>query len=373
MSTEYHDAVARQHYTSSLRKAQLIDLMGLITGEDTNLVSFNDVADRLRARQEISHRTEYVPLDKIVGSVGRYRDFTREFLPRSNISGTRWAKIDAALNSMEGVPPIELYKLGDVYFVRDGNHRVSVARANQIDRIEAYVTELKTPIPLTLSDFERDLWIIKIEYAEFMAETHLDLLRPGADISMTVPGRYEILRHHIEVHRYLRNLDLENEGRAERLSRAEAVVSWYDTVYLPVVEAMRKLRLLEHFPGRTEADLYLWIVKHRERLAARYGLAPLDPETAVTTFAETHSDRPLERTLQGLRRGLHKTLGEERPLGMSEEAFEEARSRHDAGERTLHEAEEASAQQSAPEKPAPEKPEPEKPSAEPDVPHDFID
>jgi len=363
MSTEYHDAVARQHYASSLLKAQLIDLMGLITGADTNLVSFDEVADRLKARQEISHRTEDVPVEKIVGSVGRYKDFTREFLPRSNINSFRWAKIDAALNSPEGVPPIELYKLGDVYFVRDGNHRVSVARANQIDRIEAYVTELKTPIPLTLSDFERDLWIIKIEYAEFMAATHLDLLRPGADISMTVPGRYEILLHHIEVHRYLRNLDLEREGRTERLSRAEAVTSWYDTVYLPVVEAMRHHRLLEHFPGRTEADLYLWIIKHRERLSTRFGLAPLDPDTAVTTFAETHSERPLERTIQGLRLGLHRTLGDERPLGMSEEIFDEARARHAAGERSLREAEEEAAEQLAEAKAA----------AEPDILYDFID
>jgi len=340
MTTEYHDAVAREHYARSLRKAQLTDLMGLITGADTNLVSFDEVAGRLKARQEISRRIEDVPLDKIVGSVGRYQDFTREFLPRSNVDRFRWARLDVALNSMEGVPPVELYKLGDVYFVRDGNHRISVARANQIDDIEAYVTELQTSVPLTLSDFERDLWIIKVEYAEFMAVTHLDLLRPGADVSMTVPGRYEILLHHIEVHRYLRNLDLEQSGVPERLSQAEAVTSWYDTVYLPVVEAMRNYGLLDHFPGRTEADLYLWIIKHRELLATRFGLAPLDPDTAVVTFAETHSERLLERTLKGLRLRLHRTLGEERPLGMSEEVFDEARARHDAGERTLREVEE---------------------------------
>jgi len=363
MTNEYFEVAAREHYARSLRKAQLTDLLGLITGAETNLVSFDEVAQRLKARQEISRRIETVPLDKIVGSVGRYQDFTREFLPRSNVNSSRWARIDAALNSLEGVPPVELYKLGDVYFVRDGNHRVSVARANDIDQVEAYVTELETSIPLTLSDFERDLWIIKVEYAEFMAETHLDLLRPGADISMTVPGRYEILLHHIEVHRYLRNLNLERSHAAERLSRAEAVESWYDTEYLPVIEAMRRQRLLEHFPGRTEADLYLWIVKHREALATRYELAPLDPETAVTTFAQTHSDRPLERTIQGLRLGLHKTLGDERPLGMSEETFEDARARHTAGERTLREAEEDAAQQIAP------KTEP----TEPDILYDFTD
>lgn len=347
MSTDYLAAVSREHYNRSLRKAQLTDLLGLITGTNTNLVSFEEVAGRLKARQEISRRIENVPLEKIVGSVGRYYDFTREFLPRSNVSSQRWARLDAALHALEGVPPVELYKLGDVYFVRDGNHRVSVARANDIPDIEAYVTELATPIPLSLSDFERDLWIIKIEYAEFMAQTHLDLLYPGADICMTVPGRFEVLLHHIEVHTYLRNLELEREDREEWLSPAAGVASWYDNVYLPVVEAIRSQQVLEHFPGRTEADLYLWIAKHRELLAARYGLAPLDPETAVTTFAETHSELPLERTLKGLRLGLHKTLGDERPLGMSEDAFDESRARHDAGERTLYEVEEEAAHRPA--------------------------
>jgi len=345
MTSEYHHAIARQHYARSLRKAQLKDLLGLITGADTNLVNFDEVARRLKARQEIGQRIESVPLEKIVGSVGRYRDFTREFLPRSNVSSSRWANLDAAVNSLEGVPPVELYKIGDVYFVRDGNHRVSVARSNGFDQIEAYVTELETPIPLALTDFERDLWIIKAEYAEFMAKTHLDLLRPGADISMTVPGQYEILLRHIDVHRYLRDLDLEREGRPERLSQAEAVTSWYDHVYLPVVEAIHKHHLLDQFPGRTETDLYLWIAKHREALAARYELAPLDAETAVTTFAQTHSENPIERTIKGLRLGLHRTLGDERPLGMSDEVFDEARARHDAGERTLQEAEEEAASQ----------------------------
>lgn len=339
MNNDFQSALARENYARNLRKAQIQDLLGLITGENTNLVNFEEVARRLRARQEIGQRVETVPLEKIVGSVGRYHDFTREFLPRANVNSQRWARIDAALNSMEGVPPVELYKLGDVYFVRDGNHRVSVARANDLGQIEAYVTELETPIPLTLSDFERDLWIIKVEYAEFMETTHLDLLRPGADVSMTVPGRYEILLHHINVHTYLRNLDLGRAGGSERLGPDEGVMSWYDNVYLPVVEAIRRHQVLEHFPGRTEADLYLWVAKHREALATRYGLAPLDAETAVTTFAETHSDIPLERTLKGLRLGLHRTLGDERPLGMSEEVFEEARARHEAGERTLLEAE----------------------------------
>ncbi|GIV76324.1 hypothetical protein FKZ61_004865 [Litorilinea aerophila] len=330
---------ARERYRRSVTRAQVADLLGLITGQDTDLINYHEIANRLKARQQIEKGTEMVPLDRIVGSVGRYRDFTRTFLPRSGVNEERWTRVDAAMHSLEGLPPVELFKIGEVYFVKDGNHRVSVARANGMTHIEAYVTEVATDIPLTLDDFERDRWLIKVEEAEFLEKTKINELVPDHGISLTEPGRYEQLIHHIQVHQYLRNLDLDREGKEERLSWEDAVVSWYRNVYQPVVEAIRKYNLLEHFPERTEADLYLWIAHHRERLAAHYGLAPLSPEAAVSTFAELHSERPLERTVKGLRLGLLRVLGQDDiPPGMSEEEFLEARARHDAGEISLAEA-----------------------------------
>jgi len=116
----------------------------------------------------------------------------------------------------------------------------------------------------------------------------------------------------------------------------------YDTVYMPIMETIRKYEILEHFPRRTEADLYLWIAHHRERLARHYELAPLSPETAVATFAQTHSDLPLEHAVQGLRMGLRRALHHnEVPLGMDQDEFQTLRARHDAGEITLAEAEES--------------------------------
>jgi hypothetical protein len=145
---------------------------------------------------------------------------------------------------------------------------------------------------------------------------------------------------HIEVHRYLRDQELAHNGCPQGLTWEEAVSSWYDNVYMPVVESIRQYRLLANFPRRTEADLYLWIAYHRERLAREYDLAPLDPETAVATFAETYGDNLWGRTWKGLRQGLHRLFIDEIPLGMSEEEFEELRARHDAGEISLSEAEE---------------------------------
>lgn len=329
-------------YRRSLTRAQLVDLMGAVTGAKTDLVSYDEVANRLRSRQQIEMGTQTVPLSKIVGSVGRYRDFTRTFLPRQGINAERWARVDAVMNSMEGFPPVELYRIGDVYFVRDGNHRVSVARANNLDQIEAYVTEIPTNVLLTQEDFERDQWIIKIERAEFEKETKLDELRPDNDLCLTEPGRYRILIRHIQVHQYFRNLELDREGSRQRLGWGEAVTSWYDNIYIPVVESIRRHNLLESFPGRTEADLYLWIAYHREQLAKQYDLAPLSAEAAVATFAETHSERAIESAMQGLKLGIRRLFGGlDRPLGMSSEEFADARARHDAGERTVLQAREA--------------------------------
>jgi hypothetical protein len=331
---------ARERYRRSLTRAQIADLLGLVSGENTDLVNYDEVAKRLHARQQIDLGTEMVPLNQIVGSVGRYRDFTRTFLPRAAVSLERWARVDEAMHSMEGLPPIEVFKIGEVYFVKDGNHRVSVARANGLDHIEAYVTELKTDIPVTLGDFERDQWIIKAERKEFLDLTLLDVLRPDSDIQITEPGRYAIMLHHIEVHQYFRNLELEKSGAEERLDWDAAVESWYDSVYMPVIQSIADYDLLQSFPGRTETDLYLWIAHHRERLAQEYELAPLSPTEAVSTFAQVYSDTLLQRTVKGLRFGLYRAFGnDEIPLGMSDEAFRRLRQRHEAGELSISEAE----------------------------------
>lgn len=333
--------LAHDRFRRSLNRAQIGNLLSLITGTNTGLYSYHEVANKIKARQQIDRGTEMVPLDQIVGSVGRYRDFTRTFLPLSGVSEERWSRVDAAMSSLEGVPPVELFKIGEVYFVRDGNHRLSVARAHGFDEIEAHVTVVETNVPLTVDDFdERNTWIIKAEQREFFEETRLDEVCPGHNIEFTEPGRYPMLLRHIHVHWYLRNLEIEREGGDNWLDWPDAVASWCDNVYEPVVEAIRKYGVLEDFPSRTEADLYLWIAHHREELSREYDLAPLSADEAVSTFTEVYSDALLQRTMKGLRLGLHRALGQgDRPLGMTDEEFEELRARHDAGERTLAEAE----------------------------------
>jgi hypothetical protein len=86
-----------------------------------------------------------VEVEKIVGSVGRSRDFDGSFLPRKKSMCQRWSRVDRAYHEGVGLPAVSLYKIGEAYFVRDGNHRVSVARYHDAVAIDAEVVELRGP------------------------------------------------------------------------------------------------------------------------------------------------------------------------------------------------------------------------------------
>jgi hypothetical protein len=241
----------------------------LVRGRTPELLSFEAVQSALKLRQQIeSRQPTIIPLDKVIGSVGRYRDFTREFLPKEAVSQNRWQAVDVAMQSPTGLPPIEVYQIGDAYFVRDGHHRVSVARANGFHDIEAYVTRLETAVPISSETKAEDL-ALKAAYADFLRQTRLDELRPDVDLEVTEIGSYHELLQHIEVHRHYLGLEQHRE-----IPWTEAVASWYDYVYLPVAAAIWASDIMDNFPERTAADLYLWVCRHREELAKEQGSLP---------------------------------------------------------------------------------------------------
>jgi hypothetical protein len=292
----YSPVAAAQRFERARSRNFVRTLLRLFSQKpDETLLSFDQVNEVLRSRQEIDRGTQIIPISSIVGSVGRYRDFDRAFLPLSGADEARWKRLDIALNELRSLPPIEVYKIGDVFFVRDGNHRVSVAKANGLDTIEARVTEIESRVPIT-SEVDIDNLIIKAEYARFLEATHLDAARPDQMIELTEPGRYRILLEHVDVHRYYLGLLWNREPTLE-----EAAVSWYDVVYLPVVEAIRETEILKEFPGRTEADLYLWIAYHRERLKEQHGEMPADRDVAAA-LTEQFSGRPLARFVKMITR-----------------------------------------------------------------------
>lgn len=248
-------------YTRSFQRArfqaELEQVWARLTGKSIDLLDFEDVRQRLHMELTARRTLREVPIAAIVGSVGRPGDFTRDFLPLTDRDEQRWAEVKHRFNEPQGLPPIEVYQVGEAYFVLDGNHRVSVARDLGATHIEAYVTEVNSRVPLTPDTDPREL-ILKARYVEFLERTQLDRLRPGTDLQLTRLGQYAELERHIHLHRYVLGVEQRRE-----VPEAEAVTDWYDHVYLPVVRVIREQGTLKQFPGRTEADVYLAVSGYR--------------------------------------------------------------------------------------------------------------
>ncbi len=252
-------APALQDFREARRQAALQEVMSRITGDSTKLLSFDDVSQKLKTEGRVDKGVEQIPLDSIIGSCGRHEDFSRTFLPLRESDKERWTQVrlHVSKTGLANLAPILVYQVGQVYFVLDGNHRVSVARKIGATHIRAHVTELKTKVSLSPFDQPDDL-ILKAEYSAFLEKSNLDVSRPETDLRVTVPGKYWILEAQIEAHRFL--VSGETEQQATFL---DAAVFWHDGVYQSVVQVIRDRNLLQGFPERTETDLYLWIFEHR--------------------------------------------------------------------------------------------------------------
>ena len=304
---------SREKWNQARRQAffqRLSSSLGL-TKQPDRLLSFEEVQEKLRLNQSAYRGLQQVPLSQIVGSVGRYHDFTRTFLPLVESDGMRWRRV-AELQFDTGLPPIELYKVGEAYFVKDGNHRVSVARQFGMETIEAYVWEYQTPVGGISATAELDELIVKAEYRAFLDRTELDITHPDQNIILTEPGMYPELELEIEFFRA--NLErIDGEPR----TYPEAASAWYDMIYTTAVEIIKESGVLSQFPGRTEADLYVWVSRHRKELVERYGEQVLLRD-AVAQIAEIqHRPSPIERVMQSAVRsmaGLMHILAPDRTL-----------------------------------------------------------
>jgi len=275
-------SLAVQDFRRARRKAALQEVFARISSKSADLLSYEEVRESLKGRKSAKRELKEIPLDAIVGSVGRYKDFTRKFLPRQDSDEGRWARVKAAVMELSGLPAVEVYQIGDVYFVFDGNHRVSVARQLGSTHIQAYVTEVITKVAIS-PDIQPDELIVKAEYADFLEYSRLDTLRPQADMSVTAPGQYDKLDQQISIVRDFRSKEIKQE-----LSYEEAVVHWFDEFYLPVASVIRDRGLLREFPDRTVTDLFLWVYEHRNTLEKALGW-DIGTEEAASDLAERHS------------------------------------------------------------------------------------
>ena len=272
----------RSDFSRARFKAFLNKVWGAISGHPTNLLSYDDIKERLHIGGPIYRGVQTIHIEQIVGSLNRYHQFDRAFLPIQDETSSRWQNVDRAFYEDIYLPPIVLYKVGQVFFVVDGHHRVSVARKQGQEFIEAEIRECSTRVNITPDIKLEDLEILG-DKVHFLERTGLDNLRPKANIKLTIPDGFERMLEHIAVHRYFMGLDLQRD-----IEEKEAIVHWYDTVYMPIIKIIRQSKILKEFPGKTEGDLYLWVLDHQRYLSQGEGLSLQPPEDAARGFIEEH-------------------------------------------------------------------------------------
>ncbi len=285
---------AENDFSLARQKAFWDEIKGFIRRKSTRLLPFDEVKNKLEACFTKDLGIQTVPIDSIVGSEGRYRSFTRHFLPLDDDLRDRWKKVGEAHYAKQSLPPVELYKVGDAYFVKDGHHRISVAKTRGVRHIEAIVYDYECDVPL---DKETDLEKLTIQetYYQFLKDTELRKNRPNPGLQLTLLGGYPILMEHIQAHKYYLE-DLEGG----EVSLSDAACSWYDKVYTPLADAIRKNRIMKEFPHRTETDFYIWVIKNRGKLSDQYG-RELDDESAVEAFSQKYT-RPFWKIIGTFRR-----------------------------------------------------------------------
>jgi hypothetical protein len=238
------------------------------------LLSFEEVKGALGAISQVYIGRREVPVSKIVGSVGRHRDFDRAFLPSKPDLGTRWRRIDEIMHRAEELPPVSLYKIGDAYFVQDGNHRVSVARQQGVEMIDAEVIELRSRVPVDSALTARDL-LYKLEHRRLLERLPIDRVLPEIHVEFSDVADYRRLATFVEAHGFR-----VTQLWKRYVSPEEVLRDWYEYGYRPIAEMIREERILDAFPGRTELDLYLWIIYHREHLALEARDERISPQAA---------------------------------------------------------------------------------------------
>lgn len=255
-----------------------------------DLLGLDDVRDRLHIVDQTYGGVHPIPVTRIIGSLDRSADFDRDFRPHLRSSRDRLAGLRAAFPEGAELPPIEAHEAGGAYFVADGHHRVALARERGAEFIDAEVTHLLTNLELP-----PDVDVCALVHTEqqriFGEESGLAQARPEVRIEFSRPGGYPELLETVKAHGY----DLGR--RLGRLpTRTEVAADWYDTVFRPGIEALRRELLPERYAYKKDADLFLWI--YQRRRALRVTDASSDFDSAARDAAHTRFSRRFRREFE---------------------------------------------------------------------------
>jgi hypothetical protein len=225
--------------------------------DDVNIMlPYDEVVAALGRTGERRLGLQVITLDSIIGSVDRQREFDRRFRPTSGQVRERWQRLALAQRRGESIPPIEVYRVGDMHFVVDGHHRVSVAHALGLKTIDAYVTEVMTRLSPGGIRYRGDL-LVKDYRRIFLDRVPLQGEARRA-VTLTDPWDYAELAESVEAWGFRL---MQDEGRY--LDRLTVAQRWYDEEFVPVVRMLRQAGMIE---AQTEAEAYMWVASERYRL-----------------------------------------------------------------------------------------------------------
>lgn len=261
-------AQTEEDFNRAKNKAFFNEIQHFLSPEEASLISLNDVKQMLKPTNETYIGMKVIPIEKIVGSEGRYNDFDNRFFPKSSHLKNRWEHVDQAAIESIDLPPIKVYEIAGLYFVRDGNHRVSVAKARGTEFIDAEVVSLQSEIVLKKPDNINDIvkQIINYEKRVFYSETGFGDITDYWCLDFSRTGRYDVIYNHILTHKYYIN-----QGKTEEISMEDALLSWFNNVYVPIATIIQEKHILRSFPKRTIGDLYVWIVRYWDDLKQKFG------------------------------------------------------------------------------------------------------
>jgi hypothetical protein len=225
--------------------------------DDVNLIlPFDDVVSALGLRGERERGLQSIRLDTVVGTVDSHRDFDRHFRPTSSRVRERWERLALAQRRGESIPPIDVYRIGQLHFVKDGHHRVSIAMATGQKTIDAYVTEVLTDVPASGIRGRRDLLT---KSSERMFRSRVPLPQQAyAKIIFADPWCYAELGEGVEAWGF-RCMQAERQF----IGREQVARRWWAEEYIPV---LRMLRAADLIGRRTDAEAYLRVARERYRL-----------------------------------------------------------------------------------------------------------
>ncbi len=277
---------AIQDFDAARARAFRRSLRALFTGRVPRLRSMEPMLKAAGLEGRAYGGVREIPVERIVGSAApeaKTGDFDPGFLPINRRMRERWTRIYQAMVEGDELPPIDVYRVDDNYYVIDGHHRVSVARNLGRPMINARVIDVKTRAPLG-ADVDPGTLLRAAEYAAFLETTQLHRTRPEARLECGRLGRYDEILQHILGHAYFLSLE-----QHRQVPLKEAAASWYDHVYKPIAESIRRHKVLEQLPGWTESDVYVEVTRRWLALSAEG--EPSGPDPAIEALLQEHARR----------------------------------------------------------------------------------